>query len=52
MKARITLLAAMMTIVLSAAAMPFTEARNKAMFLSDKIRGSRHAGLYLEDPQP
>ena len=37
MKARITLLAAMMTIVLSAAAMPFTEARNKAMFLSDKM---------------
>ena len=37
MKARITLMAAMMTSVLSAAAMPFTEARNKAMFLSDKM---------------
>ena len=37
MKARITLIAAMMTVVLSAAAMPYTEARNKAMFLSDKM---------------
>ena len=37
MKAKITLMVAMMTIVLSASAMPFTEARNKAMFLSDKM---------------
>ena len=37
MKARLTVMVAMMTIVLSASAMPFTEARNKAMFLSDKM---------------
>ena len=37
MKTRITLIVAMMTVVLSAAAMPYTEARNKAMFLSDKM---------------
>ena len=37
MKARIILIAAMMTIVLTAAAMPYTEARSKAMFLSDKM---------------
>ena len=37
MKAKITLLVAMMTITLTAAAMPFTDARNKAMFLSDKM---------------
>ena len=34
---KITLMAVMMTIVLTAAAMPFTDARNKAMFLSDKM---------------
>lgn len=37
MKAKITLMVAMMTIVLTAAAMPYTDARNKAMFLSDKM---------------
>ena len=37
MKARITLMVAMMTIVLTAAAMPYTDARNKAMFLTDKM---------------
>ena len=37
MKARITLLVAMMTIVLTAIAMPYTEAHKKAMFLSDKM---------------
>ena len=37
MKARITLMGAMMTIILTAAAMPYTDARNKAMFLSDKM---------------
>ena len=34
---KITLMAVMMTIVLSAAAMPFSEARSKALFLSDKM---------------
>ena len=37
MKARITLMVAMMAIALSAAAMPFSEAKNKALFLSDKM---------------
>ena len=37
MKTRITLMVAMMTIAISAAAMPFTEASKKALFLSDKM---------------
>ena len=37
MKARITTMVAMMVITLTVAAMPYTEARNKAMFLSDKM---------------
>ena len=37
MKTRITLMVAMMTIVLTAAAMPYSDARNKALFLSDKM---------------
>jgi len=37
MKTRITLMVAMMMVVLSAAAMPYSDARNKAMFLSDKM---------------
>ena len=37
MKAKITLMVAMMAMTLTAAAMPYTEARNKAMFLSDKM---------------
>ena len=37
MKTRITLMVAMMTIALTAAAMPYSDARNKALFLSDKM---------------
>lgn len=37
MKTRITLMVAMMTIAISAAAMPYTEASKKALFLSDKM---------------
>ena len=37
MKTRIKLMVAMMTIAISAAAMPYTEASEKALFLSDKM---------------
>ena len=37
MKARITLLIATMMIALTASAMPYTDARGKALFLSDKM---------------